>query len=377
MQYTIDDADYLRFSEAFPFEETPDQTHVIAEILHDMSRMTPMDRVVCGDVGFGKTEIAMRAAFIAVQNNRQTAILVPTTLLASQHLRNFRDRFADWPIQIEMLSRFLTPQQQKRTRKKIQDGSADIVIGTHKLLQQCIEFKRLGLIIIDEEHRFGVRHKEVLKSRHADCDILTLTATPIPRTLNMALSGLRDLSVITTPPPGRFAIKTLVHEWNDTLIRESCQRELRRGGQVYFLHNNIDTIENIVKKLRGMLTNAAIAAAHGRMSERVLENIMLDFYRKRIHILVCTTIIESGIDIPTANSIIINAADKLGLSQLHQLRGRVGRAHHQAYAYLLTSTPRTNLSHDAVKRLEAVESMEELGTGFVLAAQGSRDSRCR
>lgn len=369
MKYAIDKSGYLNFSEKFPFEETPDQARTIMEILRDMNSDTPMDRVVCGDVGFGKTEIAMRAAFIAAQNGHQTAVLVPTTLLASQHSRNFRDRFADWPIRIEMLSRFLTSLEQKRVRQRIRDGTADIIIGTHKLLQHCTTFKRLGLIVIDEEHRFGVRHKETLKSRHVNCDILTLSATPIPRTLNMSLSGLRDLSIIATPPPGRFAIKTFVHEWNDELIRESCQRELRRGGQVYFLHNDINTIEDIVKKLLKLLPDATIRSAHGKMPERELESIMLDFYHRRINILVCTTIIESGLDIPTANSIIINAADKLGLSQLHQLRGRVGRSHHRAYAYLLTSAPRAGLPRDAVKRLEAVESLEELGTGFVLASQ--------
>ncbi len=368
-QHKINTQDYLKFTEEFPFEETPDQIKVIAEILDDMCSSIPMDRIVCGDVGFGKTEIAMRAAFTAAQNNRQTVVLVPTTLLANQHFQNFRARFADWAIQVEILSRFLSPSEQKKVREKIKNGVADIVIGTHKLLYRNVEFKRPGLIIIDEEHRFGVRHKELLKSRYVNCDILTLSATPIPRTLNMSLSGLRDLSIIATPPLGRLAIKTFVHEWNNELIKESCQRELKRGGQVYFLHNNISTMDGIVKKLHRLLPRSKILSAHGKMPERELESVMLDFYRRRINILVCTTIIESGLDIPTANSIIINEADRLGLSQLHQLRGRVGRSHHRAYAYLLLSNSRVYLPHDAVKRLEAIESLEELGAGFAIASQ--------
>ena len=358
--------DYNTFAASFPFEETPDQESAIDDVLKDMGSNRPMDRVVCGDVGFGKTEVAMRAAFIAVSNGKQTAVLVPTTLLAQQHFQTFTDRFAEWPIRIEALSRFNSAKQQKEIIEGLKSGSVDIVIGTHKLFSADIKLKNLGLIVIDEEQRFGVRHKEKLKSLRAEVDILTLTATPIPRTLNMSLSGLRDLSIIATPPNHRHAIKTFVSQWNDVGIKEACTREIKRGGQVYFLHNEVKTIEKIASDLESLLPNAAIKIAHGQMPERQLEQVMLDFYHSRFNVLVCTTIIESGIDIPTANTIIINRADKLGLSQLHQLRGRVGRSHHRAYAYLITP-PKKAMTADAVKRLEAIESLEELGVGFTLA----------
>ena len=358
--------EYASFAASFPFEETPDQETSIAGVLADMQSETPMDRVVCGDVGFGKTEVAMRAAFLAAQDGRQVALLVPTTLLAQQHFGNFRDRFSDWPVRIEVLSRFRSGKQQDAVLAGIAEGTVDIVIGTHKLLQAGVEFKRLGLLIIDEEHRFGVRQKERLKSLRTQVDILTLTATPIPRTLNMSLSGLRDLSIISTPPPNRLAVKTFVSEWNDANIKEACQREIKRGGQVYFLHNEVESIERIAGELEKIVPEASLRIAHGQMRERELEQIMMDFYHRRFNMLVCTTIIESGIDIPTANTILINRADKLGLAQLHQLRGRVGRSHHRAYAYLLVP-PRKAMTADAVKRLQAIESMEELGAGFTLA----------
>lgn len=355
------------FSEAFPFEETPDQQAAIDAVLQDMSQIKPMDRVICGDVGFGKTEVAMRATFAALQNNKQVSILVPTTLLAQQHYQNFQDRFADWPVRIECLSRFNTTKQQKVILNGMQTGKVDVVIGTHKLLQKGIEFKDLGLIIIDEEHRFGVRHKEKLKALRAEVDVLTLTATPIPRTLNMSLSGLRDLSIIATPPERRNAIKTFVSQWRDNLIQEACHRELMRGGQVYFIHNEVKSIEHVAEQLSALLPQARIAIAHGQLPERELESIMLDFYHQRYNVLLCTTIIESGIDIPTANTIIINRADRFGLAQLHQLRGRVGRSHHRAFAYLFTPPPKA-MTADAKKRLEAIESLEELGAGFTLAS---------
>lgn len=358
--------DYNTFAATFPFEETPDQQSAIDDVLNDMASNRPMDRVVCGDVGFGKTEVAMRAAFVAVSNGKQVAVLVPTTLLAQQHFQTFSDRFAEWPIRIESLSRFSSTKKQKETIDSLKTGKVDIVIGTHKLLSADISLKNLGLIIIDEEQRFGVRHKEKLKSLRTEVDILTLTATPIPRTLNMSLSGLRDLSVIATPPNHRHAIKTFVSQWNEVGIKEACTREIKRGGQVYFLHNEVKTIDKTAADLEKLLPNASIRVAHGQMPERQLEQVMLDFYHTRFNILVCTTIIESGIDIPTANTIIINRADKLGLSQLHQLRGRVGRSHHRAYAYLITP-PKKAMTADAVKRLEAIESLEELGVGFTLA----------
>jgi len=364
--YSTPREEYAAFAAAFPFEETPDQEETIRQVLADMQSPTPMDRLVCGDVGFGKTEVAMRAAFIAVQDNRQVALLVPTTLLAAQHYQNFCDRFADWPVRIEMLSRFRSGKQQDSALKGLQDGTIDIVIGTHKLLQPTVKFRNLGLLILDEEHRFGVRQKETIKQLRAEVDILTLTATPIPRTLNMSLAGMRDLSIISTPPPHRLAVKTFVCEWDKAIIREACLREIKRGGQVYFLHNQVETIDNMAGELAGIVPEARIGIAHGQMRERDLERVMLDFYHRRFSILLCSTIVESGIDVPTANTIIMNRADKLGLAQLHQLRGRVGRSHHRAYAYLIIP-PRRALSADAEKRLAAVESMEELGAGFTLA----------
>ncbi|HQC73032.1 MAG TPA: DEAD/DEAH box helicase, partial [Candidatus Competibacteraceae bacterium] len=327
----------------------------------------PMDRVVCGDVGFGKTEVAMRAAFVAVQDGRQVAVLAPTTLLAQQHTQNFLDRFADWPVRIESLSRFRSPKQQAETLKALAAGQVDILIGTHKLLQDSVCFKQLGLVVIDEEHRFGVRHKEQLKALRNSVDVLTLTATPIPRTLNMAMAGLRELSIIATPPAGRLAVKTFVGEWNKALIQEACQRELKRGGQIYFLHNEVETIERMAAQLADLVPSARLAIAHGQMRERELEQVMLDFYHRRCNLLLCTTIIESGIDVPSANTIIIHRADKLGLAQLHQLRGRVGRSHHRAYAYLIVP-PRAAMTADAIKRIEAIESLEDLGAGFLLAS---------
>ncbi len=360
------DGQYDIFASAFPFEETPDQLRAINDVIADMSTDKPMDRLVCGDVGFGKTEVAMRAAFVAVQNNKQVAMLVPTTLLAEQHYQNFQDRFADWPIQIGSLSRFKTKKELQTIIEGLATGKVDIVIGTHKLLQETIKFKSLGLLIIDEEHRFGVQQKEKLKALRASVDILNLTATPIPRTLNMAFAGIRDLSIIATPPARRLSIKTFVHEYQTSLIQEALSREIMRGGQVYFLHNDIETIEKTARDLEKLVPEARIAVAHGQMHERELEQVMSDFYHRKFNVLVCSTIIESGIDIPSANTIIINRADKFGLSQLHQLRGRVGRSHHQAYAYLLTPPPKM-LSADAVKRLEAISTYEDLGVGFALA----------
>jgi transcription-repair coupling factor (superfamily II helicase) len=364
--FALSEQDYAAFRDAFPFDETPDQRQAIEQVITDMTTAQPMDRVICGDVGFGKTEVALRAAFVAVQDGRQVAMLVPTTLLAQQHFQTFSDRFADWPIRVEVLSRFRSPKEVERVLEGLQAGKVDIVIGTHKLLQHTVRFSNLGLVIIDEEHRFGVRDKERLKSLRAEVDVLTLTATPIPRTMNMALGGLRDLSMITTPPTERLAVKTFVTEWHDGLLREACLREIRRGGQVYFLHNEVQSIEQAAAKLGELVPEARIRIAHGQMRERELEQVMLDFYHRRFNVLVCTTIIESGIDIPTANTIIVQRADKLGLAQLHQLRGRVGRSHHRAYAYLVTP-PRNAMTSDAVKRLEAIESLEDLGAGFTLA----------
>jgi len=357
---------YKNFADAFQFEETPDQQSAIESVVADLRSELPTDRVVCGDVGFGKTEVAMRAAFVAVDAGKQVAVLVPTTLLAKQHHQNFLDRFADWPIQIESLSRFVKAKDQKVILDKLASGGIDIVIGTHKLIQKDVKYKNLGLVIIDEEHRFGVRHKEHMKALRSEIDIVTLTATPIPRTLNMGLAGMRDLSIIATPPQHRHAIKTFVGEWSDVQIREACERELTRGGQVYFLHNEVATIERITRTLEEIVPGAKVQFAHGQMRESDLEAVMVDFYHQRFNILVSTTIIESGIDIPSANTIIINRADKLGLAQLHQLRGRVGRSHHRAYAYLITP-PKGVMSSDAEKRLTAIESLEDLGVGFTLA----------
>jgi transcription-repair coupling factor (superfamily II helicase) len=358
--------EYQAFASSFPFEETADQGEAIRLVLQDLGSEKPMDRVVCGDVGFGKTEVAMRAAFVAAQAGKQVAVLVPTTLLAEQHTANFRDRFADWPVRIESLSRFRTGKESNAVLDGIEKGSVDIVIATHRLLHANVRFKELGLVIVDEEHRFGVRDKERLKTLRAEVHVLTLTATPIPRTLNMALGGLRDLSLITTPPAERLAIKTFVTEWHAPTLREAALREFRRGGQVYFVHNVVETIEKTAQEIAKLIPEAEVRVGHGQMRERDLERLMVDFYHRRFNLLVCTTIIESGIDVPTANTIMIDRADRLGLAQLHQLRGRVGRSHHRAYAYLLTP-PRKALTADAAKRLEAIESLEELGAGFVLA----------
>ena len=358
--------DYERFKDSFGFEETPDQAAAIDAVIKDMTSGKPMDRLVCGDVGFGKTEVALRAAFIAVMGGKQVAILAPTTLLAEQHAQTFADRFADWPVRIAELSRFRSGKEITQAMKGMADGTLDIVIGTHKLLSGDVQFTRLGLVIIDEEHRFGVRQKEVLKSLRAEVDVLTLTATPIPRTLGMALEGLRDFSIIATAPQKRLAIKTFVRSENESIIREACLRELKRGGQVYFLHNEVETIQNRMAALTELLPEARIAVAHGQMHERDLEKVMRDFVAQRFNILLCTTIIETGIDVPTANTIIMHRADKFGLAQLHQLRGRVGRSHHQAYAYLLVNDA-SSLTKLAQRRLDAIVQMEELGSGFYLA----------
>ncbi len=364
--YKVDEMQYHAFASAFPFEETPDQQTAIDNVVTSMRSNKPMDHLICGDVGFGKTEVAMRAAFIAVQAGKQVAVLVPTTLLSQQHLENFRDRFSEWPIKIDSLSRFKSKKEQDTTIAGLKSGIVDIVVGTHKLLQKSIEYKQLGLIVIDEEHRFGVRQKESFKALRSKVDILTLTATPIPRTLNLAVSGLRELSIIASPPKKRLAIKTFITEWNKDYIYEACLREIKRGGQVFFVHNDVESIVSQTNKLQELLPEATVNYAHGQMRERDLERVMTDFYHQRFNILVCTTIIETGIDIPSANTIIINRADKFGLAQLYQLRGRVGRSHHRAYAYLLIPSAKT-ISANAKKRLEAIESIESLGTGFTLA----------
>jgi len=361
-----DKNDYRAFADSFGFEETLDQEQAINAVVSDMLSPKTMDRLVCGDVGFGKTEVAMRAAFIAVNDSKQTAILVPTTLLAQQHYENFRDRFANWPVSIEVLSRFKTAKEQNAVIAKVESGEIDILIGTHKLLQNSIKYKNLGLLIVDEEHRFGVKQKEKIKQLRSNVDILTLTATPIPRTLNMAMGGMRDLSIIATPPAKRLAVKTFVRQREDALIRESILRETLRGGQVYFLHNNVDTIDKTAADIQTLVPEARIIVAHGQMRERELERIMSDFYHQRYNVLVCTTIIETGIDVPSANTIMMDRADHLGLAQLHQLRGRVGRSHHQAYAYLLTPHEK-RMTKDAKKRLDAIASLEDLGAGFTLA----------
>jgi transcription-repair coupling factor (superfamily II helicase) len=358
--------DYEVFADGFPFEETRDQAAAITAVIHDLAAGKPMDRLVCGDVGFGKTEVALRAAFIAVLDGSQVAVLVPTTLLAEQHFQTFTDRFADWPVRIAELSRFRSGKEQEATLTALAEGKIDIVIGTHKLIQERVRFHDLGLVIIDEEHRFGVRHKERLKALRAEVDVLTLTATPIPRTLAMSLEGLRDFSVIATAPQKRLSIKTFVSRSSDGLIREAVLRELKRGGQVYYVHNEVETIENSAARLTKLLPEARIRIAHGQMPERELELVMRDFYQQRFNLLLCTTIIETGIDIPTSNTIIIDRADKFGLAQLHQLRGRVGRSHHQAYAYLLIPDEGA-VTGNARKRLEAIQLMEELGAGFYLA----------
>ncbi|WP_170938523.1 transcription-repair coupling factor [Halomonas campaniensis] len=365
--YEAPGEEYVRFASNFPFEETADQHAAIEAVISDMTSPQPMDRVVCGDVGFGKTEVAMRAAFLAVQSGRQVVVLVPTTLLARQHFENFRDRFADTAVNIGLISRFTSGKEVTQTLESIKSGQTDIVIGTHKLLAKSVELPKMGLLIIDEEHRFGVAQKEKLKTLRAEVDILTLTATPIPRTLNMAMSGIRDLSIIATPPARRLSVKTFVQQHDTSIIKEALLREILRGGQVYVLHNEVKTIENSAEKIRELIPEARVAVAHGQLPERSLERIMSDFYHRRFNVLVCSTIIETGIDVPSANTIIIERADKFGLAQLHQLRGRVGRSHHQAYAYLLTPPPKA-MTRDAIKRLEAISASDDLGAGFTLAS---------
>ena len=365
-QYAINHQELNLFGSTFSYEETPDQQKAIDDVIADMESMRPMDRIVCGDVGFGKTEVAMRAAFVAALAGKQVAVLVPTTLLAMQHFQSFSDRFADWPVRIEHISRFVSGKRQSAAKASLSDGGIDIVIGTHKLLSADIRFKNLGLVVVDEEQRFGVSQKEILKKMRAEVDVLTLTATPIPRTLNMSLSGLRDLSIIATPPSHRHAIKTFVGTWDTHTIREACLRELKRGGQIFLLHNEVRSIEKTAREIRQLLPDTVVGVAHGQMPEQDLEQVMVDFYHQRFNVLVCTTIIENGIDIPSANTIIVNRADKLGLSQLHQIRGRVGRSSHRAYAYLI-APPKSAMTADAVKRLEAIEALEELGAGFTVA----------
>ena len=365
-RFSWPETEYQSFEAGFPFEPTEDQDRTISEVLSDLAGDKPMDRVVCGDVGFGKTEVALRATFAAVHGGKQVAILVPTTLLAQQHGQTFRDRFADWPVRIEVLSRFCSAREAKEIVAGMRSGKVDVVIGTHRLLQHTMDFKDVGLVIVDEEHRFGVRHKEAIKSLRSEVDVLTLTATPIPRTLNMSLGGLREMSLITTPPAERLSVKTFVSEWNDVVIREACLREIKRGGQVYFIHNRVEDIGAVEERLQALVPEANIRIGHGQMPERELEQVMLDFYHRRFNVLLCTTIVESGIDVPTANTIIINRADRFGLAQLHQLRGRVGRSHHRAYAYLI-APPRAAMTADAVKRLDAIDSLEDLGSGFTLA----------
>ena len=362
----LDEKLYAQFASGFPFEETGDQASAIADVLSDLASDQPMDRVVCGDVGFGKTEVALRASFVAVQAGTQVVVLVPTTLLAEQHLRNFTDRFANWPVRVESLSRFRSKSEIATVLRDLAAGKVDIVIGTHRLLQKDVELANLGLLIVDEEQRFGVRQKERIKQMRAEVDLLTLTATPIPRTLNMALSGMRDLSIIATPPAHRMAVKTLVGQWDTGTLRDAVQRELQRGGQVFFLHNEVQSIQRMARELEELFPQARLGIAHGQMRERELEQAMLDFYEQRANLLVCSTIIENGIDIPSANTIIINRADRFGLAQLHQLRGRVGRSHHRAYAYLIVP-PKKAMTGDAIKRLEALEALEDIGIGFTLA----------
>ncbi len=364
--FNAPEQDYQTFAESFPFEETADQEAAIEAVLKDMTSNQPMDRLVCGDVGFGKTEVAMRAAFVAVHSGKQVAILVPTTLLAQQHYTSFSDRFADWPVKIEVISRFKSAKEVKAATDDLAEGKTDIMIGTHKLLQGDVKFKDLGLVVIDEEHRFGVRQKERLKALRSEVDILNLTATPIPRTLNMAMSGMRDLSIIATPPARRLSVKTFVMPQQPAVIKEAILRELQRGGQVYFLHNDVASIEKCAADLAQLVPEARIGIGHGQMAERALEQVMRDFYHRRFNILVTSTIIETGIDVPSANTIIIERADKFGLAQLHQLRGRVGRSHHQAYAYLLTPAER-KVTGDAQKRLDAIAAAQDLGAGFTLA----------
>ncbi len=366
-QFEVPAADYQLFVNAFPFEETEDQRETIEAVIHDMQQPRPMDRLVCGDVGFGKTEVALRAAFIAVSNHKQVAVLVPTTLLAQQHFETFRDRFADWPVNIALLSRFVSGKQQDATLVGLENGTVDIVVGTHKLLQEDIKYQNLGLLVIDEEHRFGVRQKDRLLNLRASIDILTLTATPIPRTLNMAMAEMRDLSIIATPPARRLSVLTFVRQSSPALIKEAIHRELLRGGQVFYLYNEVKTIEKAADDIRKMVPEARVCVGHGQLRESDLERVMSDFYHKRYNVLVCSTIIETGIDVPSANTIIIERADQLGVAQLHQLRGRVGRSHHQAYAYMLTPHPK-EMTGDAQKRLDAISAADTLGAGFTLAS---------
>ena len=364
--YPAPNDSYSSFVSSFKFEETPDQLKTMDDVLLDMQSDRPMDRLVCGDVGFGKTEIAMRAAFLAVESGKQVAILVPTTLLANQHFQTFNDRFSKFPIVIKSLSRFQDAREQKQIKLNLKEGKIDIIIGTHKLIQGDIKYQKLGLIIIDEEHRFGVKQKESLKKIRGQSDILTMTATPIPRSLNMALGSLKELSIIASPPAKRTAIQTFVDQWNDNTIVEACSREIHRGGQIFVVHNDIDSIDNMAESLRVLMPNLKIRIAHGQMPSKELEQIMTDFYHQRFQVLVCTTIIETGIDIPSANTIIINNAQNFGLAQLHQLRGRVGRSHHKAYAYLVIKSHQS-ITENAKKRLDAIASLEELGAGFMLA----------
>ena len=364
--FKYDREEFQQFAATFPFEETYDQEMAINAVISDMCQPKAMDRLVCGDVGFGKTEVAMRAAFLAVMNHKQVAVLVPTTLLAQQHYENFKDRFANLPVNVEVLSRFKTAKEQKQILENLAEGKVDILIGTHKLIQSDVKFNDLGLLIIDEEHRFGVGQKEKIKQLRANIDILTLTATPIPRTLNMAMNGIRDLSIISTPPARRLSIKTFVRQNDDLVVREAILREILRGGQVYYLHNDVASIKNTAEKLTALVPEARVIVGHGQMRERELERVMSDFYHQRYNVLVCSTIIETGIDVPTANTIIIERADHFGLAQLHQLRGRVGRSHHQAYAYLLTPPPKM-MTKDAERRLDALENLDNLGAGFILA----------
>jgi transcription-repair coupling factor (superfamily II helicase) len=365
-RFNIKTHDLDAFADGFGFEETPDQMAAIKAVIEDMSSGKPMDRLVCGDVGFGKTEVAMRAAFIAVADGKQVAILCPTTLLAEQHYQNFADRFAEWPVKVAEISRFKSKKEQDEAVRQLGEGKIDILIGTHRLLQPDVKFDRLGLVVVDEEHRFGVRQKEALKSMRASVDVLTLTATPIPRSLGMSIEGLRDFSVIATPPQKRLAIKTFVSKWSNGQVREAALREFKRGGQVYFLHNEVDTIENMRERLQGILPEARIVVGHGQLPERELERVMREFTQQKHNLLLCSTIIETGIDNPHANTIIINRADRFGLAQLHQLRGRVGRSHHQAYAYLMTDAD-AKPTAQAQRRLDAIQAMEELGSGFFLA----------
>ncbi|MDD9824093.1 MAG: transcription-repair coupling factor [Gammaproteobacteria bacterium] len=364
--FTVDTDRYAAFCRGFPFEETADQEDAISKVLDDMQQPRPMDRLLAGDSGFGKTEVALRAAFVAVDNGCQVAVLAPTTLLVQQHYRNFRDRFADWPVRVARLSRFSGGAGARETLAGLADGAVDIVIGTHKLLQDRVRYRRLGLVILDEEHRFGVRQKERLRAVRADADVLSLTATPIPRTLDMALSGIREFSVLSTAPAHRLPVCTMVREWDDSLLREAILRELRRGGQIYFVHNRIETIDRAAERVAALVPDCELRVAHGRLPEAQLERIMLDFYRRRFQLLVCTTIVENGIDVPTANTLIVDRAHRMGLAQLYQLRGRVGRSHHNAYAYMLIP-PRKVLPGDALRRLEAIESLDSLGIGFTLA----------